>query len=150
VLADGTIFPNTGSIFFRDANYSAQTGTFLIRATFDNPDGMLRPGQFVRVNVKGMTRPDAILVPQSAVLQGAGGFFIWIVDKDGKAQTRPVVVGDWQGDNWFINKGLTAGDRVITDGIIRLAAGVPVRVVSGDGTRVKDRNGKDNPKATDN
>ena len=150
VLADGTIFPNTGSIFFRDANYSAKTGTFLIRATFDNPDGMLRPGQFVRVNVKGMTRPDAILVPQSAVLQGAGGFFIWIVDKDGKAQTRPVVVGDWQGDNWFINKGLTAGDRVITDGIIRLAAGVPVRVVSGDGTRVKDRNGKDNPKATDN
>jgi membrane fusion protein (multidrug efflux system) len=149
VLADGTIFPNTGSIFFRDANYSAKTGTFLIRATFDNPDGMLRPGQFVRVRVKGMIRPDAILVPQSAVLQGAGGFFVW-VDKDGKAQTRPVEVGDWQGDNWFINKGLTAGDLVITDGIIRLAAGVPVRVVTGDGTPVKERNGKDNPKATAN
>ena len=150
VLADGTIFPNTGSIFFRDANYSAQTGTFLIRATFDNPDGRLRPGQFVRVRVKGMTRPDAILVPQSAVLQGAGGFFVWIVDKDGKAQTRPVVVGDWQGDNWFINKGLTAGDRVITDGIIRLATGVPVRVVTGDNTPAKDRSGKDNPKSVDN
>jgi membrane fusion protein (multidrug efflux system) len=55
------------------------------------------------------------------------------VDKDGKAQTRPVEVGDWQGDNWFIFKGLSAGDRVITDGLIRLATGVPVKVVAGSG-----------------
>jgi membrane fusion protein, multidrug efflux system len=130
VLADGTIYPDTGKIFFRDANYSAQTGTFLLRATFDNPDGALRPGQFVRVRVQGAIRPNAILVPQVAVLQGARGFFVWIVDKDGKAQTRPVEVGDWQGDNWFIFKGLSAGDRVITDGLVRIAAGSPVRIVA--------------------
>ena len=133
VLADGSIYPKTGRIFFRDANYSAQTGTFLLRATFENPDGILRPGQFVRVQVKGAIRPEAILVPQTAVLQGARGFFVWVVDKDGKAQTRPVEVGDWQGDNWFIFKGLSAGDRVITDGLIRLATGVPVKVVAGSG-----------------
>jgi membrane fusion protein (multidrug efflux system) len=133
VLADGSIYPKTGRIFFRDANYSSQTGTFLLRATFENPDGILRPGQFVRVQVKGAIRPDAILVPQTAVLQGARGFFVWVVDKDGKAQTRPVEVGDWQGDNWFIFKGLSAGDRVITDGLIRLATGVPVKVVAGSG-----------------
>jgi membrane fusion protein (multidrug efflux system) len=131
VLADGTVFPHTGRIFFRDANYSVQTGTFLLRATFENPDATLRPGQFVRVLVKGAIRPDAILVPQAAVLQGAGGFFVWIVDEDGKARTRPVTVGDWQGDNWFVFKGLSAGDRVVTDGIIRLAAGTPVRIVTG-------------------
>ena len=149
VLADGSIFPNTGRIFFRDANYSAQTGTFLLRATFENPEGTLRPGQFVRVRVKGMTRPHAILVPQTAVLQGAGGFFVWIVDKDGKAQTRPVEVGDWQGDNWFINKGLTAGDRVISDGIIRLATGVPVRIVSNGGVSPgSEASGEDAPKAS--
>ena len=151
VLADGSIFPHTGRIFFRDANYSSQTGTFLLRATFENPDGTLRPGQFVRVQVKGAIRPDAILVPQAAVLQGAGGFFVWIVDKDGKAQTRPVEVGDWQGDNWFINKGLTAGDRVISDGIIRLAKGVPVRIVpagaEGSGSTPP---GQDAPQAADN
>jgi membrane fusion protein (multidrug efflux system) len=130
VLADGTIYPETGKIFFRDANYSSQTGTFLLRATFDNPDGVLRPGQFVRVRVQGAIRPNAILVPQVAVLQGAGGFFVWIVDKDGKAQTRPVEVGDWQGDNWFIFKGLSAGDRVITDGLVRIASGRPVKIVS--------------------
>jgi membrane fusion protein (multidrug efflux system) len=129
VLADGSIYPKTGRIFFRDANYNSQTGTFLLRATFENPEGTLRPGQFVRVQVKGAIRPDAILVPQTAVLQGAGGFFVWVVDKDGKAQPRPVEVGDWQGDNWFIFKGLSAGDRVVTDGIIRLAAGASVRVV---------------------
>jgi membrane fusion protein (multidrug efflux system) len=133
VLADGSIYPESGSIFFRDANYSSETGTFLIRATFKNPDGMLRPGQFVRVRVLGSIRPDAILVPQTAVLQGAAGFFVWVVDKDGKAQTRPVEVGDWQGNDWFIFKGLSAGDRVITDGIIRIATGVPVKIAASGG-----------------
>ena len=135
VLADGTLFPNTGRIIFRDANYSAQTGTFLLRATFENPDGTLRPGQFVRVLVKGAMRPNAILMPQAAVLQGAGGFFVWIVDKDGKAEPRPIEVGDWQGDNWFVLNGLPTGERVITDSISRLSAGIPVRIASaGEGT----------------
>jgi membrane fusion protein (multidrug efflux system) len=132
VLADGSVYPETGRMFFRDANYSTETGTFLVRATFSNPDGALRPGQFVRVHVKGVVRPNAVLVPQSAVLQGAQGFFVWIVDPEGKAQVRPVEVGDWQGDNWFITKGLSSGDKVITDGIVRLAKGTPVRVVVPD------------------
>jgi membrane fusion protein (multidrug efflux system) len=129
VMADGSGYPQTGRIFFRDANYSTETGTFLVRATFPNQDGTLRPGQFVRVRVKGAIRPDAILVPQQAVLQGAQGFFVWIVDAESKAQIRPVQVGDWQGDNWFITKGLSAGDRVITEGLMRLAKGVPVKIV---------------------
>jgi len=129
VMADGSLYPETGKIFFRDANYSTETGTFLIRATFANPDQELRPGQFVRVRVKGMIRPDAILVPQQAVLQGAQGFFVWIVDAEGKAQTRNVEVGDWQGDSWFVYKGLSDGDRLITDGIVRLAKGTPVKIV---------------------
>jgi len=135
VLSDGSLFPHSGRIFFRDANYSAQTGTFLIRATFENPDDTLRPGQFVRVLVKGAMRLNAIRVPRAAVLQGAGGFFVWIVDKDGNAEPRPIEVGDRQGDNWFVFKGLSMGDRVITDGITRLSAGIPVRIAStGDGT----------------
>ena len=130
VMADGSGYPETGKIFFRDANYSTETGTFLVRATFPNQDGTLRPGQFVRVRVKGAIRPDAILVPQQAVLQGAQGFFVWIVDAAGKAQVRNVEDGDWQGDNWFINKGLSAGDRVITEGLMRLAKGAPVKIVA--------------------
>ena len=80
VLADGSVYPETGRIFFRDANYSTETGTFLLRATFSNPDADLRPGQFVRVRIKGATRPNAVLIPQKAVLQGAQGHFVWVVD----------------------------------------------------------------------
>jgi membrane fusion protein (multidrug efflux system) len=129
VMADGSVYPEIGRIFFRDANYNTETGTFLLRATFANPDQELRPGQFVRVQLKGIIRPDAFLVPQQAVLQGAQGFFVWVVDSEGKAQIRNVEVGDWQGDNWFISRGLSNGDRLITDGIVRLAKGAPVKIV---------------------
>jgi membrane fusion protein (multidrug efflux system) len=148
VLADGTVYPETGRIFFADANYSIETGTFLLRATFGNPDGELRPGQFVRVRMHGVIRPDAVLVPQRAVLQGAQGFFVWILDAADKAQVRSVDVADWQGDNWFISKGLSAGDKVITDGIMRLAKGVPVKVV-GQGKQGADQSAGDASAAPD-
>lgn len=129
LLADGSVYPEVGRIFFKDADYSVETGTFLLRATFPNPEGALRPGQFVRVNLSGAIRPEAILVPQAAVLQGAQGFFVWIVDEEGKAQTRNVEVGPWQDDSWIITKGLAAGDKVVTEGLIRLASGLPVKIV---------------------
>lgn len=129
ILANGTVYPHVGRITFTDASYSRETGTFLLRATLANPDGTLRPGQFVRVQVKGAIRPNAILVPQSAVLQGAQGHFVWIVDKDNKAQIRNVEVGTWHGDQWFINSGLSAGDVVVVNGSVRLATGAPVKII---------------------
>src|SRR5262245_44649167 len=123
VLVDGTLFPHTGSITFTDPSFSAQTGTFLIRASLDNPQGFLRPNQYVRARIKGAVRPNAILIPQRAVLQGAKGHFVWVVDKDGKAENRPVVVGDWSGDDWVITEGLRAGDRVVVDGGLKLGPG---------------------------
>jgi len=129
-MADDSLYPEAGQLFFRDANYSTQTGTFLVRATIGNPDELLRPGQFVRVLVQGYIRPNAIEVPQRAVLQGAKGFFVWVIDGEGKAQIREVTVGDWHGDSWFISKGLASGDQVVTDGLVRLAKGVPVKIVS--------------------
>ena len=129
VLANGSVYPNKGHITFANAEYNQQTGTFLLRATLPNPDGVLRPGQFVRTRVSGATRPDAIVVPQQAVLQGAQGHFVVIVDKDGKAQIRPVEVGPWDGDNWFITRGLVAGETVVTEGVMKLAPGAPVKIV---------------------
>ena len=136
VMADGSVYPEVGRLFFQDANYNTETGTFLSRATFPNPGDLLRPGQFVRALIKGPTRPNAILVPQQAVLQGAKGFFVWIVDKDGKAQTRNIEVGDWQNDNWFVFKGLSAGESVITDGIVHLSVGKPVKILAPDAGHV--------------
>jgi membrane fusion protein (multidrug efflux system) len=129
VLADGSVFPGVGRITFLNADFNQKTGTYLIRATLPNPKALLRPGQFVRVRVEGAVRPDAIAIPQQAVLQGAKGHFVVVVDKDGKAEIRPVEVGSWVGDDWFIDSGLKRGDVVIIDGVVRVTPGAPVKAV---------------------
>jgi membrane fusion protein (multidrug efflux system) len=126
-LVDGSIFPHKGKITFADPSYNPQTGTFLLRASVDNPAGILRPNQYVRTRILGAIRPNAILVPQRAVQQGAKGQFVWVINKDNKAELRPVTVGDWYGDNWFISQGLFAGDQIVVDGALRLAPDVLVK-----------------------
>jgi membrane fusion protein (multidrug efflux system) len=128
VLADGTIYPGQGRINFTNPAFSTQTGTFLVRATFSNPQGVLRPGQFVTARVSGAIRPNSILVPQRAVLQGSRSHFVWVVDKDSKGHERVVEVGDWHGDDWFIVDGLKAGERVVVDGAIRVVADTPLKI----------------------
>jgi membrane fusion protein (multidrug efflux system) len=126
-LGDGTLFPHKGRITFADPSYNSQTGTFLIRAAVDNPSGMLRPNQYVRTRLIGAVRPNAIVVPQRAVQQGAKGQFVWVVNKQSQAEVRPVQVGEWKGEDWFIAQGLSSGDVVIVDGTLRLAPGTPVK-----------------------
>jgi membrane fusion protein (multidrug efflux system) len=127
-LVDGTIFPHTGRITFADPSYNSQTGTFLIRATVANPDGVLRPNQYVRTRLIGAVRPNAIVVPQRAVQQSAKGHFVWVINKQDAAELRPVTVGEWfDGDGWFITEGLEAGEKIVVDGGIRLAQGSAVK-----------------------
>lgn len=130
IMADGTEFPNHGHISFANPAFSTETGTFLVRASFANDKGQLRPGQFVRARVSGASRPKAILVPQRAVLQGAKSHFVWVVDNDSRAHQRVVEVGEWHGDDWFITEGLQPGERVVVDGAIRVAADVPLKIVA--------------------
>ena len=128
ILVDGSVFPQTGQITFSDPSYNSQTGTFLIRASVDNPKGVLRPNQYVRVRLKGAIRPDAILLPQAAIQQGPKGHFVWVVGKDGKVDQRPVVVGDWHENDWFIFEGLAAGEQVVIDGTLSLRPDILVTV----------------------
>jgi len=128
VLADGTVFPHRGHINFAEPSFNKDTGTFLVRTELPNPDGLLRPGQFVHAKVIGSSRPGAILVPQRAVLQGAKGHYVWVIDKDNKAKQRVVDIGDWHGDDWFISSGLRAGERVVVDGAMRVAANAPLKI----------------------
>ena len=127
ILVDGTVFPHTGRITFADPMYSSQTGTFLIRSSVQNPKGILRPNQYVRVRVKGNIRPAAILIPQQAVQSGAKGHFVWVVTPDGTVRPRPVDVGEWYGSNWFINDGLKAGETIVVEGGLSLQPGTKVR-----------------------
>jgi membrane fusion protein (multidrug efflux system) len=128
VLADGTVFPSRGRINFANPAFSTETGTFLVRASFANPQGGLRPGQFVRARVSGAVRPNAILVPQRAVLQGSKSHFVWVVDNDSKGHQRVVEVGTWHGDDWFITDGLKPGERIVVDGAIRVVADTPLKI----------------------
>jgi membrane fusion protein (multidrug efflux system) len=125
ILVDGSLFPHTGRITFADSSFNPQTGTFLLRASVDNPKGILLPNQYVRVRVKGAVRPNAILVPQRAIQQGSKGHFVWVV-KDGKSEARPVTVGNWEGDEWLVFEGLKAGEQVVVDGGLLLTPGMAV------------------------
>ncbi|AMO21882.1 efflux RND transporter periplasmic adaptor subunit [Ramlibacter solisilvae] len=127
VLADGSTFPTAGRITFADAAFSETTGTFLIRAELPNPQGTLRPGQFVRVKVRGFSRLNAIIVPQVAMQEGPRGTYVWIVGPDGKAAQRTVEAGVWMGDNWLVDSGLKDGEHVIVGGFLKLAPGVAVK-----------------------
>ncbi len=131
VLADGTVFPQKGVLTFAEPTFSQETGTFLVRASLSNPRSVsqLRPGQFVRVYLIGAVRPKAVTVPRRAVQQGAKGHFVWVVNKEGQAELRNVVVGEWYGDECFVTEGLKLDEMLVVDGIIKLAAGVPVKIV---------------------
>lgn len=128
IQINGKIFPHTGKITFKEPYFNPQTGTFLIRASVDNPDGYLRPNQFVRARIEGAVRPHAILVPQRAVQQSTKGQFVWVITPDNKAEFRPVTVGDWQGEDWFILDGLKSGERIVLDGAVGLRAGDDIQV----------------------
>lgn len=134
-LADGTVFPRSGKINFADTRVNPATGSYEMRAEVANRDRALKPGQFVRVTLKGAMRRNAIAVPQVAVLDGPQGKFVYVPgkDKDGKdvALPRPVVLGPWveaDGVNlWVVESGLKAGETVIVDGVARIMApGSPI------------------------
>ena len=131
-LSDGKRYPHRGKVNFADPSFSKETGTFLVRAEVPNPKEELRPGMFVKAFLKGAVRPNAIVIPQKAVQQTSNGHTVYVASAKDQAEIRPVVVGDWIGEDWIINKGLKAGDRVIVEGFQRLAPGAPVKVVAAD------------------
>ena len=126
--ADGSLYEKTGRLNFADVRVSPATGTRETRAELPNPGGALKPGEFVRVILRGATRPDAVTVPQRAVLEGPQGKFVYLVNEKNQAEPRPVEAGEWAGQSWIITGGLKPGERVIVDGVMRLGPGAPVRI----------------------
>jgi membrane fusion protein (multidrug efflux system) len=131
-LADGSVYSKAGKLNFSDVRVSGNTGTSEARAELPNPDGILRPGQFARVTLRGAQRPGAIMVPQRAVLEGPKGKFVYVVNSESKAEPRPVELGDWQGNSWIVTAGLNAGDKVIVDGVMKIGPGAPVTVATAE------------------
>lgn len=127
-LDDGTTYSQTGRIEFSDVTVDPSTGSVTLRAVFPNPDGVLLPGMFVRARIVNGTAPNSVLIPQGAViLDPKGGATVLIAGGDGKAQSRKVGLGQMIGNQWQITSGLNAGDRVITEGAMKLKAGAAIK-----------------------
>ncbi len=130
-LADGSLHPQAGKLNFSGQRVNPQTGSIDVRAEIPNTDGSLRPGQFVRVLLKGATRPNTISVPQRAVIDSPFGKIVFKVTLENKLAPQPVELDGWTGGNWVITKGLQNGDRILVEGFIKAnQPGMTVKVVS--------------------
>jgi membrane fusion protein, multidrug efflux system len=122
-LADGTRYDQPGKISFQDVTVSQGTDTVLVRATFPNPDRVLVDGQLVAVVIEGGTAETALVVPGQSLQLDQAGAFVLVVDNENKVQIRRVEIGGPRGTNMILRKGLTGGERVVTEGIQRIRPG---------------------------
>ncbi len=129
VQANGSVYPQKGRIDYVASTVDRQTGTLAMRAVVPNPTKALKPGQFMRVRIQGVTRPNVIMAPQRAVMQGPQGKFVFVVGPNNTAESRGIEVGEWYGDQWIVTKGLQAGDKVIVDGAVKLQPGAPLKIL---------------------
>ena len=126
IMPDGTEYKQKGQLNFAASQIDPLLGTQQLRATFENNDQTLLPGQFVRARVTTGQRDGVFLLPQMAISSSDQGRFVYVVNAQNQAMVRPVVVGDWVGKDWVVLEGLSAGDKVIVDNIIKLRPGAPV------------------------
>lgn len=123
LLADGSTYNQRGRYYLAERSLDAKTGTLLIRATFPNPRGLLKPGQFGRIRLEGKKAKAAILVPQKAVTEIQSMQAVLLVDKDDKVVSRPVVTDGTYQESFIIKEGLKGGERVIVDGVQKVRPG---------------------------
>ncbi len=129
ILADGSIYPIRGKALLLNRAVDPSTGTLAVRGEFKNPNNFLRPGQYALVRAITEIRKDALLIPQRAVSDLQGSFQVAVVGADGKVAIRPVKVGPQIGSSWVIDSGISAGDKVIVEGIQKVRDGVVVKTV---------------------
>jgi len=124
IQANNEPYPQKGSIIFVNRQITAGTGTIQLAAAFPNKDALLRPGGFGQVRIRTKNNPNAILIPQAAVIEVQTDYQVVVVTPEGRAVFRPVKVGDRVGQNWIITEGLQPGEKVIVEGYqkIQLAA----------------------------
>ena len=129
-FVDGTTYQHEGVLDFADVGLRAETGSRQARVVFPNPDRVLLPGQFVTVRFHGVSKPNALLVPQRAVQQGPKGSVLFIVGEGNKVEVRDVKATVWRGNDWLIEEGLRPGEKVMVDGFTRVQPGAEVKPVT--------------------
>jgi membrane fusion protein (multidrug efflux system) len=130
ILEDGSTYPLPGRLLFSDITVDQSTGMITLRAEIPNPDKLLLPGMFARGRLEQAVDRAAILVPVRGVMHGAdGSASVLVVDGSEKVESRAVQLGGLQGDQWVVTSGVKAGDRVIVEGLQKIAPGMPVKAV---------------------
>ena len=122
-LSDGSLYPEVGKLSFTDRQIDPTTGAVTFEAAFANPDRLLRPGQYVKINVVTDIRKDALVIPQRAVIEMQGIYQVFVVDKDNKVQMKIIQVGPSFKDAYIVTDGLAAGDRIAMGGTSLLKNG---------------------------
>jgi len=127
ILEDGTEYSRPGEIQFSEVIVDQGTGSVTLRAVFPNPDGLLMPGMFVRARVEEGVIDRALLVPQQAVMRTPRGEpMAFVVNAEGVVEQRVLKTSRAIGTDWLVTEGLSAGDRVVTEGVLRIRPGARV------------------------
>jgi len=126
ILVDGSHYNHQGGLDFVDREVDTTTGAMLVQASFPNPEGLLRPGQFSKVRVKIQVVKDAILIPQRCVMEIQGLHSVFVVDSNNTIQTRDIEVGNKVGSSWIITEGLKSGEKVVYEGLQKVKDGALV------------------------
>jgi len=130
VLEDGTPYPMEGKLQFREVTVDPTTGSFTLRIVVPNPEKLLLPGMFVRAVVQEGVAEQAILAPQQGVSRTPKGDPIaLVVDESGTVQQRMLTLNRAIGDKWLISSGLSAGDRVVVEGMLNVRPGAVVKAI---------------------
>ena len=125
-LPDDSAYPHQGRLDFVDRAVDPRTGTLALRAAFPNPERILQPGQYVRLQVLLSERPDALVVPQAAIQESQGSASLFVVAPDKTVQARPVQMGPRVGPLWVVEDGVKAGEHVVVKGLQQIRAGIRV------------------------
>ncbi|MEN1926660.1 efflux RND transporter periplasmic adaptor subunit [Luteimonas sp. MJ293] len=134
LLEDGRPFGQQGTLAFSEVSVDPATGSFGLRVVVDNPDHVLMPGMYVRAEIGSGVRQNAILAPQRGVARDPkGNTSVMVVNAEGLVENRPVTVSRTVGDQWLVEEGLAAGDRVIVEGLQKIQPGIPVQTVDFEG-----------------
>jgi membrane fusion protein (multidrug efflux system) len=126
LLSDGSVYKFKGKIDFIDRNIDPSTGSILLQASFPNPEGLLRPGQFARLKIKIYDDKDALLVPQKAISELQGQYSVFVVGDDNKVVAKQVTAGEKVGEFWIIEEGVKSGDRVVLEGLQKIRSGMEI------------------------
>lgn len=127
-LSDGSEYKETGKLEFVNNEVDPTAGTITLRATFQNKDHLLVPGDFINVTATSKAPRHVLLVPQVAVSDSTAGYYVWVIDKDGLAQQKSIKIGNAINTDWEVLEGLQEGEKVISTGVQKLRPGVPVKV----------------------